>query len=105
MRASDLLPLIDIRHVDARAHDIRYRRAGLYERRNATGGDETIDLRAFNTRYLLLSATAGPSTTVALREFEILRYSAGTSGGSITPPTPTVPAPPSSPGNSCSHST
>ncbi|MBK6767572.1 MAG: discoidin domain-containing protein [Ardenticatenales bacterium] len=71
--------------------------AGLYERRNATGGDETIDLRAFNTRYLLLSATAGPATTVALREFEILRYTAGSSGGSITPPTPTVPAPPPPP--------
>lgn len=68
---------------------------GLYQRRNATGGDETIDLRAFNTRYLLLAATAGPSTTVALRELEALRYTPGSSGGGgITPPTPPAPPPP-----------
>lgn len=69
--------------------------AGLHQRRNATGGDETIDLRAFNTRYLLLAATAGPSATVALREFEALHYTPGSSGGGgITPPTPPAPPPP-----------
>lgn len=67
--------------------------AGLYQRRNGPGGDETIDLRSFNTRYVLLAATAGPSQTVALREFEVLRYTS-TGGGSITPPTPPAPPPP-----------
>jgi hypothetical protein len=47
---------------------------------SGTGGDDQIRFNSVDTRYILVYATAGPSTEVGLREFEVYQYGTGTPG-------------------------
>ena len=64
----------------------------IYQNRNGAGGDETAIFNTVRTRYVLMYAVSGPSTSVGLREFEVYRRGS-TGGGGVQPPGP-PPLPP-----------